>query len=180
MENKRNSTTKKTNFYCLWIMTGYEEKYVQEMKIKLSSPDSSFKGNLYLFGMQMRLKSGKEYIKPIFPNYVFLETEETQDFSILKSSKGFMRVLPSNDDIHPLSEADLQIVKSILQYGSVIPIVHVNFDVNDKIQLLDGPFEGQNALVKAVNKRNKRVNLDLEFMNGIRLIGLTYEEVQKM
>ena len=51
--------------------------------------------------------------------------------------------------------------------------------MNDKIQLLDGPFNEIEAKVVAVNRRNKRVNIQVEFMNGIRLIGLTYEEAKK-
>lgn len=61
-----------------------------------------------------------------------------------------------------------------------MPIVHVTFDMNDKIQILDGLFKGQEALVKAVNRRNKRVNFEVELMNGTRLIGLTYEVAKKV
>ena len=52
--------------------------------------------------------------------------------------------------------------------------------MNDRIQLLDGPCRNLSAKVIAVNKRNKRVNIDVEFMNGSRVLGLTYEEVRKV
>ena len=99
--------------------------------------------------------------------------------SLLCEGAGFIRILPQNNDVHPLSENDLEIIQAILKFGTIIPIVHATFDVNDKIQLLDGPFNEIEAKVVAVNRRNKRVNIQVEFMNGIRLIGLTYEEAKK-
>ena len=79
-----------------------------------------------------------------------------------------------------MSPNDVEIVRSIVKYGTVIPVVHVAFDVNDRIQLLDGPCKDMSAKVIAVNRRNKRVNIDVEFMNGTRVLGLTYEEVRKV
>ena len=69
---------------------------------------------------------------------------------------------------------------SIITHGSIVPIVHATFDINDRIQILDGPFNDVTAKVIAVNRRNKRVNVDVEFLNGIRQFGLFYEEVKKV
>lgn len=170
------------NFYCIWIKTGEENKYVKEMQVILDSNLSPFSGKLYFFQKQMRLKKGKEYIEPVFPGYVFLETEESssEKLFLLRNGSGFIKFLPQNSPLQSLNLADVAIVCSILEYGTVIPVVHVTFDVNDRIQLLDGPCKNLSAKVIAVNKRNKRVNIDVEFMNGSRVLGLTYEEVRKV
>lgn len=70
-------------------------------------------------------------------------------------------------------------MSSILQYGSTVGIVPVSFDKGDKIVILDGPFKDYSGQVVAVNRRNKRINIQLDFMNGMRIIGLTYQEVNK-
>ena len=70
-------------------------------------------------------------------------------------------------------------MSSILQYGSTVGIVPVSFDKGDKIVILDGPFKDCSGQVVAVNRRNKRINIQLDFMNGMRIIGLTYQEVSK-
>jgi len=168
-------------FYCIWIKTGEEEEYIKEMQPLLDSDNNSLSGKFYFLRKQMRLKKGKEYMEPVFPGYVFLETEETLPYNLflLRKGKGFINFLPHNAQPQPLSTSDVEIVRSILKYGTVIPIVHVAFDVNDRIQLLDGPYKDMSAKVVAVNRRNKRVNIDVEFMNGVRVLGLTYEEVRK-
>ena len=168
------------HFYCLYIRTGSEWDFVKEIQPELDSPDTPCNGKLYCLGKQMRLKSGKEYIDSIFPGYVFWETNSLDGLYVLQKGKGFLKILPQNSDPRILSEKDVDLIRSFLKYGMIMPIVHVDFDVNDRIQILDGYFKGQEALVKAVNRRNKRVNFEVELMNGTHIIGLTYELVKKL
>ncbi|MBB5226604.1 hypothetical protein DYE50_06230 [Treponema ruminis] len=146
----------------------------------MDSPETPCTGKLYCLGKQMRLKNGMEYIDTLFQSYVFWETDSLDGVSILQKGKGFVRLLPQSSEPQQLNDKDIELIQSLLKYGSVMPIVHVTFDVNDKIQILDGLFKGREALVKAVNRRNKRVNFEVELMNGTRLIGLTYEVAKKV
>ncbi|WP_178841270.1 transcription termination/antitermination protein NusG [uncultured Treponema sp.] len=175
-----SASTAQKNFYCLYIRTGLEWDFVKEMQPVLDSNESPCKGKLYCLGKQMRLKNGKEYIDTIFPSYVFWETDSFEGFSVLQKGKGFVKILPHNSEPAPLNSTDVSVVCSFLKYGTVMPIVHVDFDVNDRIQILDGLFKGQEGLVVAVNRRNKRVNLEIQFMNGTRVIGLSYELIKKV
>ena len=168
--------------YCISVRTGIEESYISTVQSVLDSPDSPFSGKLYFLKKRMRLKTGKEYFEPFFPGYVFLQTEELDDakLRILAKYSGFLRYLPSTTDIQPLSKLDLEIVTSMLKFGTTIEIVPVMFDENDRIIILDGPFKNLPGKIIAVNRRNKRVNIQLDFMNGMRVIGLTYEEIKKL
>lgn len=172
--------TSKRKFYCLYIKTGSEWNYVNQIQPVLDSPETPCTGKLHCLGKRMRLKNGKEYLETLFQSYVFWETESLEGFSFLQKGKGFVKILPQNSEPKALSNEDVELLQSFLKYGTVMPILRVTFDVNDKIKILDGPFKGQEALVKAVNRRNKRVNFDVELMNGSRLIGLTYEVVNKV
>lgn len=58
-------------------------------------------------------------------------------------------------------------------------IVPVKFDAGDRVIITDGPFKDFSGNVIAVNRRNKRLNIQIDFMNGVRVVGLCYEEVQK-
>ena len=169
-------------FYCLWVITGSEEDYVKDVQPLLDDPESPIHGKLYNLGKQMRLKNGKEYTAPLFPSYIFLETDQlnTKDLRLLQKGRGFIKILPNNKEIQSLSPDDTELILSIIKFGTVIPIVHATFDVNDKIVILDGPFKGKEGLVTAVNRRNKRVNFEVKLMNGIAVIGLTYEVMDRV
>ena len=182
MSQNENEAQIQQNFYCIWVKTGFEEAFIKEIQPLIDLPESSLKGVLHFLKKQMRLKTGKMYYASLFPGYVFLETSEADitKFAVFKKGKGFIRFLPQNTEIEALSPNDLEIVRTILKYGTTIPIVHASFDENDRIVILDGPFKELPGKVVAVNRRNKRVNLEVELVNGIRLVGLTYEEVQKI
>lgn len=181
MERMQKSPNSVKKLYCLWIKTGLEEKYIEEIQPALDSDFSENKcsGKLIFLGKQMRLKSGKEYIDPLFPGYVFFEADCAEDFAVLQKGKGFIKMLPQNAVPQPLCEKDAELVYSFLKYGDVIPIVRVQFNVNDRIEILDGPLKGKEASIVAVNRRNNRVNFEVRLMNGMHILGLTYEIVKK-
>ncbi|MCR4939008.1 MAG: hypothetical protein K5930_02725 [Treponemataceae bacterium] len=167
--------------YCISVRTGLEEKFIKAVQTMLESPESPFQGKLYFLKKQMRLKTGKEYSEAFFPGYIFFETEEKDPSRLrcLTSVSGFLRFLPNTSDIAPLKEKDLGIVTSLLKFGTTIGIVPVTFDENDRIVIKDGPFKNIPGKIVAVNRRNKRVNIELDFMNGMKIVGLTYEEVHR-
>ena len=158
-----------------------EEKYKESVQPVLE-PEGPLCGTLHFLKKQMRLKNGKEYFEPFFPGYVFFETDETEPVQLkpLEKGKGFIRFLPSNQNIKPLVQNDLNIVSSILSFGSAVKILSVTFDEGDRIVILDGPFKDFSGKVVSVNRRNKRVNIDLDFMGCSRVVGLSYEIVQKV
>lgn len=169
------------SFYCISVHTGMEEKYKSNIQELLNSPEIELKGKIYFLKKKMRLKTGKEYFEPFFPGYVFFETnnDNPQNLNLLKKNKYFYHFLPSNNNIAPLSYRDLNIITTILNYGNIIDIIPVTFDENDKIVIIDGPFKDYSGKVISVNRRNKRVNIQIDFLNDVKVIGLSYEVIKK-
>ena len=89
----------------------------------------------------MRLKSCKEYIDPLLPGYVFWETNNLSRAQSVRDEEGFIDFLPHDNGMNPLFAKDTDLVTSFLKYGSVIPVVNVQFDVNDRIVIVDGLFK---------------------------------------
>ena len=136
-------------------------------------------GKLHCVGKQMRLKSGKEYIDPLFPGYVFWETDNISRIQDIKDEEGFIDFLPHDNGMKPLSAKDTDLVTSFLKYGSVIPVVNVQFDVNDRVVIVDGLFKGMEGRITDVNRSNKRINFEVTLMDGKRILSLSYQEIQK-
>lgn len=59
-------------------------------------------------------------------------------------------------------------------------IVSVAFDKDNRIVIVDGLLKDMSGKVVVVNKRNKRVNIELEFMGDAKIVGLSYEVVKKI
>lgn len=170
------------NIFCISVRTGFEEKFKESVEPVFEKSLKSVSGIIHLLKKKMRLKTGKEYYDQFFPGYVFLETEETDaaKFRFFRKGKGFLRFLPSNQDLRPLENKDLEIVKTIMNCGSTVGILPVTFDKNDRIVITEGPLKDMSGKVVAVNKRNKRLNIELDFMGNAKIVGLSYEVVQKV
>ena len=127
----------------------------------------------------MRLRSGKEYIEPLIPGYIFWETDNLSRIQDIREEDGFIDFLPNDNVIKPLSAKDTELVTSFLRYGSVIPIINVEFDVNDRIVIVDGLFKGMEGFISDVNRSNKRINFEVTLMDGKRILSLSYQELQR-
>lgn len=64
----------------------------------------------------MRLKSGKEYIDPLLPGYVFRETNNLSPDQSVRDEEGFIDFLPHDNVMKPLSAKDTDFVTSFLKY----------------------------------------------------------------
>ena len=168
-----------SNFYCIWVRTGFEKQFIEKVQAVFDSFPEEENGKLHCVGKQMRLKSGKEYIDPLFPGYVFWETDNISRIQDIKDEEGFIDFLPHDNGIKPLSAKDTDLVTSFLKYGSVIPVVNVQFDVNDRIVIVDGLFKGMEGFITDVNRSNKRINFEVSLMDGKRILSLSYQEIQK-
>ena len=79
----------------------------------------------------------------------------------------------------PLAGKETGRVTSFLKYGSVIPVVNVQFEVNDRVVIVDGLFKGMEGFISDVNRSNKRINFAVTLMDGKRILSLSYQEIQK-
>lgn len=154
------------SLYCISVKTGLEEKFKENVLPLVNGNNCAFQGFIHILRKRMRLKNGKEYFDAFFPGYVFLETEECEasKLYVLSGEKYFLRFLPSNSSVSPLVKGDLEIVSSILRFGSTVGIVPVKFDEGDRVIITDGPFKDFSGNVIAVDRRNKRLNIQIEFM----------------
>lgn len=168
-----------SNFYCIWVKTGFENKFVERLQVLFDSVPDEQNGKLHCIGKQIRLRNGKEFIDPLLPGYVFWETDNISRIQDIKDEEGFIDFLPHGNGMKPLSAKDTELVTSFLKYGSVIPVVKVQFDVNDRIVIVDGLFKGMEGRITDVNRSNKRINFEVMLMDGKRILSLSYQEIQK-
>lgn len=167
------------NFYCIWVKTGFENKFIEKIESLFGSVPSENNGKLHCIGKQIRLRSGKEFVDPLLPGYIFWETDNLSRIQDIRKQEGFIDFLPNENGVKPLSAKDTELVASFLRYGSVIPIINVQFDINDRIVIVDGLFKGMEGFISDVNRSNKRINFEVTLMDGKRIISVSYQELQK-
>lgn len=114
---------------------------------------------------------------PVFPGYVFIETEKFDKiiFQKVKKVKGFFRFLPNNMEPQALKGRDLDILYHFMDFGGVAKISKAIFDENDRIQILEGPLMGLEGKIIKVDKRKGRAKIKLDMFSNSFSIDLGFE-----
>ncbi|MFO7850637.1 MAG: antiterminator LoaP [Spirochaetia bacterium] len=174
-------------YYALQIWTREEERYLKLAQNYLDINLPGWRNWARFLWPRRKLtvrRRGKkrEELAPIFPSYLFIESEEISPemYWILKRTGGFIRFLKSNQNIEPLRGHERKLLLHFLQFGEVVEKSHVTFDENSRIQVIDGPMKGMEGRVVKVDKRKKRAKIRLTFYEEAFLIDFGFEFLEKV
>lgn len=169
-------------YFAAQVQTLKEDVYIERIKRQLILREEK----QHFFFPKRRLtirRQGKQIteLQPIFPGYIFIETDDI-DFelrNIMRKTPMFYRFLKSNQEIIPLQGNDLNILKHFLDFGPVAEISQVYFDENDRIVVTDGPLAGLEGSIIRVDKRKQRAKVQLDFANNALTIDLSFTVIHK-
>lgn len=123
-------------------------------------------------------------ISPLFPGYVFVESEnllgDLDLYWTLRTTKGFIRFLGDNKKPTPISEKDLSLLRHFISFGEVADTSRVTFDENDRIVVIEGPLKGLEGQIERVDKRKGRARISLEMCNSSFHIYLGFEIIERV
>ena len=127
----------------------------------------------------------KAEIRPIFPGYIFIETQNLEKlfdsnlYSIIRHTPNFYRFLPSNQKIVALEGNDLKILEHFMTAGEIVGHSKVYFDDNDRIVVVEGPLQGLEGNIIKVDRRRKRAKIELEFENNKVRCDLSFDLISQ-
>ncbi len=150
-------------YYVIQVQTRTEEKYlrltadiIEKNRVRLLYPRRK---------LRIRRKGvWKNYLAPIFPGYLFIESEliSAELYWQIKRVPGFLRFLKDNHNIQPLSMRDQDLLTHFLSFGEVVERSKVFFDENKRIRVLQGPLKGLEGKIVKVNRRKGRARVKLD------------------
>lgn len=159
------------------VKTGAEEKFKSSATEKLAQAGDGSK--FYFFKKQMMARSGSGFEEPLFPGYIFMETQslERQTIETLKKVTGFYHFLFDNANPQKLNGNDLAYYSTFRQNGETLGISKARFDENQRIQIVEGPLKGLQGKIIRVNRRCKRVTVQIEMFGYSKKVDLCYTDV---
>jgi transcription termination/antitermination protein NusG len=168
-------------YYALQVHTGREKIFIDEMKTQLpeSGPEYQF---IYLQRKMLIRKQGstRDKLLPLFPGYLFLESDDKIDLearSIMRKSDSFYRFLKSNQNITPLDDHDLKLLKHFMDFGKTAGTSQVYFDKDQHIVVISGPLKGLEGFIIKTDKRKHRAKIQIDFENSPMTIDLSFEMI---
>ena len=166
-------------WYEVHTYSGYENKVKTDLEntIKNRELEDYFFDIIVPMEEQIEIKDGKKKtnLKKVFPGYVLIKmivTEET--WYIVRNTRGVTGFVGSGTDPIPLTDDEIR------NMGFDEVPVNVDYDVNDSVQVLNGPLEGFVGTVQEINKEKQKVKVLGSMFGRETPVELEFSQVKKV
>lgn len=153
-------------WYVIWTSTGSERKIKEAIE--------GLVDRCFVPRKAISIKREGEWKiaeKPLFPGYLFVDTEDAVELSQkLRRIEGFTQILTTDKKFFPLYGNDANFVEKLYNGGGVFDISE-GYIEGDLVRVTAGPLFGLEGLIKKID-RHKRIAC-LEFDMFGRVVSTT-------
>ena len=165
-------------WYVVHTYSGYENKVKTDLEktVKNRELEEYFFDIVVPMEEQIEIKEGKRKanLKKVFPGYVLIKmivTEET--WYIVRNTRGVTGFVGSGTDPIPLTDEEIR----VMGFESSI---NVDYDINDSVQILNGPFKDSIGTVQEINKEKHKVKVLISMFGRETPVELEFSQIQKV
>lgn len=169
----------KPRWYVVHTYSGYENKVKTDLEktVKNRELEEFFFDIVVPMEEQIEIKDGKSKanIKKVFPGYVLIKmivTEET--WYIVRNTRGVTGFVGSGTDPIPLTDEEIRAM------GFEEASINVDYDINDAVQILNGPFKESIGTVQEINKEKHKVKVLISMFGRETPVELEFSQIQKV
>ena len=185
-----SNTDKK--WYLVQVVSNYEYKVKEQLDNRLFGDNASEIEEIYLPTTTVVNKSGTKREKPLFPGYIFVKVEMTDEsWYIIRNTQYVTGIVGSSGQRTkptPISQAQIdQMVEAKrreveqLESGThkISDISKLDFKVGDLVDILTGSFAGNFGKVTDINLEKGSVSVETEFFGRKTEVPVAFNEVKR-
>ena len=166
-------------WYVVHTYSGYENKVKTDLEktIKNREMEEFFFNIVVPMEEQVEIKDGKRKInlKKVFPGYVLIKMIVTEEsWYVVRNTRGVTGFVGSGSDPIPLTDAEIR------NMGFDQVPVNIDYDVNDNVQVVNGPLEGFVGAVQEINKEKQKVKVLVSMFGRETPVELEFSQVEKI
>ena len=166
-------------WYVVHTYSGYENKVKTDLEktIKNRGLEDFFFNIVVPMEEQVEIKDGKRKsnLKKVFPGYVLIKMIVTEEsWYIVRNTRGVTGFVGSGTDPIPLTDDEIR------NMGFDEVPVNIDYDLNDTVQVVNGPLEGFIGAVQEINKEKQKVKVLVSMFGRETPVELEFSQVQKV
>ena len=166
-------------WYVVHTYSGYENKVKTDLEkmIKNRELQDYFFDIIVPMEEQIEIKDGKTKtnLKKVFPGYVLVKMIVTeQTWCIVRNTRGVTGFVGSGTDPIPLTDSEIR------KMGFDIQSFNINYEINDQIRVITGPFENFTGTVISINKEKHKVKVMISMFGRETPVDVDFTEVEKI
>jgi transcriptional antiterminator NusG len=124
-----------------------------------------------------RIQRKKKY----FPGYVLIKSEmDNNIYHMIKNIKRVSGFLGSKGIPIPVSDNEIEKILGQIKDGVTQPKSAIDYNIGEKVQVIDGPFASFNGLVEDVDEEKARLKVSVSIFGRPTPVDLEYNQVEKV
>ena len=172
------------NWYIVQSHSSFENKVAQEIKEEATKANLADKIDEIIVPTHdiTEVKRGKrvQRKKKYFPGYVLLKSEmDNTIYHMIKNLKKVSGFLGTKGTPIPVSEKEIEKILGQIKDGVVQPKSGVEYNVGEKVQVIDGPFASFSGLVEDIDVEKLRLKVSVSIFGRPTPVDLEYSQVEK-
>ncbi len=173
------------NWYIVQSYSSFENKVAQLIKEEAEKAKISEKIEEIIVPTHdiTEVKRGKrvQRKKKYFPGYVLIKSEmDNNIYHMIKGIKKVSGFLGSKGTPVPVSDKEVEKILGQIKDGVAQPGSSVEYNIGEKVQVIDGPFASFNGLVEEIDEDKSRLKVSVSIFGRPTPVDLEYHQVEKI
>ncbi len=172
------------NWYIVQSHSSFENKVAQLIKDEAAKAKVSEKIEEIVVPTHdiTEVKRGKrvQRKKKYFPGYVLIKSEMDNDmYHMIKGIKKVSGFLGTKGIPVPVSDKEIEKILGQIKDGVAQPKSGIEYNVGEKVQVIDGPFASFSGLVEDIDEEKSRLKVSVSIFGRPTPVDLEYSQVEK-
>ena len=124
-----------------------------------------------------RIQRKKKY----FPGYVLIKSEmDNNIYHMIKNIKRVSGFLGTKGMPVPVSDKEIEKILGQIKDGVAQPKSGIEYNVGEKVQVVDGPFASFSGMVEEIDEEKSRLKVSVSIFGRPTPVDLEYNQVEKV
>ena len=172
------------NWYIVQSHSSFENKVAQLIKDEAEKAKFTDKIEEIIVPTHdvTEVKRGKriQRKKKYFPGYVLIKSEmDNELYHMIKNIKKVSGFLGSKGIPVPVSDKEIEKILGQIKDGVAQPKSGIEYNIGEKVQVIDGPFASFNGLVEDIDEEKSRLKVSVSIFGRPTPVDLEYNQVEK-
>ena len=173
------------NWYIVQSHSNFENKVAKLIKEEAEKLKSSDKIEEIIVPTHdvTEVRRGKrvQRKKKYFPGYVLIKSEMNNDlYHMIKNIKKVSGFLGSKGVPVPVSDKEIEKILGQIKDGVAQPKSGIEYNVGEKVQVVDGPFASFSGMVEDIDEEKSRLKVSVSIFGRPTPVDLEYNQVEKV
>ena len=169
------------NWYILHVFTGFEAKVVKMIEQVIVDHKLQNVIHKVLIPEEdvIEVKNNKrvEKRRKMYPGYVFINMEQSDEaWYQIRRVNGVAKFVGAD---HPEPIPEKELMRILRQTGEKVKKVEIDFEINESVKVISGPFRGYTGEIKEIHAERGKVKVMISIFGRSTPMELDFGQIEK-